>query len=156
MIKAEDLRIGDLVRVSKTGCMIPQDAMCKVVAIDSEKFFEEINLKGCATLIELEVNHCNISLGMWCKHIDPIPLTPKILEKNGFEAVYSGKCYNKFIGGQKRCLSRYLSIEYRQMEWKVFIKYASIIDHVLLRSVNYVHELQHILWALDEDANIKI
>ncbi len=156
MIKAEDLRIGDLVRVSKTGCMIPQDAMCKVVAIDSENFFEEMNLKGCATLIELEVNHCNVSVGMWCKYIDPIPLTPEILEKNGFEVIDPRKCYNKPIGAQKRFLSRYLSIEYRPTEWKVFMQYDTLIDHVLLRSVNYVHELQHILWVLGEDANIKI
>lgn len=156
MIKAEDLRIGDLVKVSKTGCMISPDAMCKVVAIDSEKFFEEMNLKGCATLIELEANHCNVSWGIWCKHIAPIPLTPEILEKNGFETVYPGKRYNKPIGPQKRFLSRYLSIECRPTEWKVFMQYNTLVDHTLLCSVNYVHELQHILWALGEDANIKI
>ena len=155
MIKAEDLRIGDLVIVNKIGCMAPKGTMCKVVAIDSEKSFEEMNLKGCATLIELEVNHCNISFGIWCKNISPIPLTPEIFEKNGFEVKRIGECYAKTIGLQKKYISRYISIERMHTEWKIFIKYTSLIDQGLLRSVKHVHELQHILWALGEDANLK-
>lgn len=73
MIKAEDLRIGDLVKVNEVSCMVPKGTMCKVVAIDSEKSFEELNLKGCATLIELEVNHCSISFGVWCKLYPQFP-----------------------------------------------------------------------------------
>lgn len=155
MIKAEDLRIGDLVIVSEIGCMVPKGEVCKVVAIDSEKFFEEMNLKGCATLKELEVN-CSISCGVWCKYLSPIPLTPQILEKNRFDVMYPEKCYNKFIDLPMDGLIRSLSIEYRYTEWKAFIKYSSLDAHVLLSPVNYVHELQHILWALGVDANLKI
>lgn len=41
MIKAEDLRIGDLVRVRNDNCMIPKGALCEVVAIDSERTCED-------------------------------------------------------------------------------------------------------------------
>lgn len=152
MIKAEDLRIGDLVKVNEVGCMVPKGTMCKVVAIDSEKSFEEMNLKGCATLIELEVNHCNISWGVWCKYISPIPLTPEILTLNGWYLV-------------KR------RIDEDNFEWHVYshedncvnIQYyphsdsfsAFFIDDELCE-IKYVHDLQHILWALREDANLTI
>ena len=54
MIKAEDLRIGDLIKVNEVGCMVPKGTMCKVVAIDSEKSFEEMNLKGVLILLSLK------------------------------------------------------------------------------------------------------
>lgn len=147
MIKAEDLRIGDLVIVNEVGCMVPKGTMCKVVAIDSEKSFEEMNLKGCATLEELEVNHCNISFGVWCKYISPIPLTPEILEKNGFKmredtVVYAkNRLGLKPLGDGKGYQVGLGSLRF------LFVK---------VRVIKYVHELQHILWALGLDANLKI
>lgn len=33
MINAEDLRIGDLVIVSKTGCKIPKGTVCRVMGL---------------------------------------------------------------------------------------------------------------------------
>lgn len=145
MIKAENLRIGDLVRVSRDVSGLCCGDIGKITIVGD--YF--IQLTTYPNRIERRYR-------VFSDDIEGIPITPKILELNGFGTVYSGKCYNRSIGGQKRFLSRHLSIEYGQMEWKVFIKYASLIDHVLLRSVNYVHELQHILWALGEDANIKI
>ena len=156
MIKAEDLRIGNLVRVSETGCMIPKGEVCKVVAIDSEKSFEEMNLKGCATLKELEVNHSSISCGVWCQYISPIPLTPEILEENEFKVIDPEKCYTKPIVAQKTFFARYLSIENKPTGWKVFIKYENFSDNVLARPIKYIHEFQNLLWALGEDANLNI
>lgn len=147
MIKAEDLRIGDLVKVNEVGCMVPKGTMCKVVAIDSEKSFEEMNLKGCATLEELEVNHCNISFGVWCKYISTIPLTPEILEKNGFKmredtVVYAkNRLGLKPLGDGKGYQVGLGSLRF------LFVK---------VRIIKYVHELQHILWALGLDSNLKI
>ena len=151
MIKAEDLRIGDLVIVSETGCMIPKGVVCKVVAIDSEKFLEEMNLKGCATLKELEVNHCDISCGVWCKYISPIPLTPEILEKNGWKKKREG-WYIKNIDKYD-----YLSAEFEYEDGiRVFLKRAVNGLYAKLNTANNVQELQHILWVLGEDANLKI
>ena len=145
MIKAEDLRIGDLVIVNKIGCMVPKGTMCKVVAIDSEKSFEEMNLKGCATLIELEVNYCNISFGIWCKYISPIPLTPELLEKNGWKRdelvtyIYGHEAHNIEV------------ICTPNSEW-MYVTFKGETIH----RIKYVHELQHILWALGLDAELKV
>ena len=134
MIKAEDLRIGDLVRYGKN--------IITVQAIHTN--YEE------GFIID------EYNVGYNCDELDPIPLTPEILEKNRYEVKYPEERYNKPIGEQKKFLSRYLAIEHRPTEWKVFIQYITLIDHVLLRSVKHVHELQHILWALGLDANLKI
>lgn len=145
MIKAEDLRIGDLVIVSEIGCMIPKGEVCKVVAIDSEKFFEEMNLKGCVTLKELEVN-CSISCGVWCKYISPIPLTPEILEKNEWEKKREG-CYIKPINKNK-----YLSVEFGYEDGiRLFLKQTVNGLYAKINTVNNVHEIQNILciWKLD-------
>lgn len=154
MIKAEDLRIGDLVKV-RGSYFFEEGEICKVEAVDSCSYGKKIEggyimLKG--------LNWGELSVGYYkdYREIDPIALTPEILEKNGFETVYPGKRYNKPIGARKRFLSRYLSIEYRPTEWKVFMQYNILVDHMLLCSVKHVHELQHILWALGEDANLKI
>lgn len=147
MTKAEDLRIGDLVKVNEVSCMVPKGTMCKVVAIDSEKSFEELNLKGCATLIELEVNHCSISFGVWCKFISPIPLTPEILEKNGFEMREDAVVYAKTRLGLKPLGDgKGYQVGLGSLRF-LFVK---------VRVIKYVHELQHILWALGLDANLKI
>lgn len=37
-----------------------------------------------------------------------------------------------------------------------FIKYRSLHEYALLRKIHHVHELQHILWALGLDAELKI
>ena len=50
MIKPEKLRIGDYVRVSSDNCMIPQGALCEVVAIDSERACED--KKGLVGLLQ--------------------------------------------------------------------------------------------------------
>lgn len=150
MIKAEDLRIGDLVIVNEN-CSLEQGTIGKVSEVRSTPLYKEnegsIGLKP--------ISNDRWPWGVLCRNIDPIPLTPEILEKNKFEVGYPENIYNKFIGSM-RGLIRFLSIENMHTEWKVFIKYSSLDYRVLLRSVNYVHELQHILWALGEDANLKI
>lgn len=152
MIKPENLRIGDLVRVC-CNCSLPEGTVCAVTEIDSETASRD--KKGFVSLNFPDDNDDG-PCGVWCCNIEGIPLTPEILEKNGFEVTYPGKCYNKQMGEHKRFLSRYLSIEYIDTEWEVSMNYDTLIDHVTLCSVRYVHELQHILWALGLDAEFKV
>lgn len=146
MIKAEDLRIGDLVRVSKTGCKIPKGTVCRVTAIETESMLFDDRFVS-VRLIPIDPKCKQISWYDWCKNISPIPLTPEILEKNGFEmregtVVYArnslalkpldeGKGYQVALGSLR-------------------------LFYIKVRIVKYVHELQHILWVLGEDANLKI
>lgn len=77
MIKAEDIRIGDLVRVCRNG-WFPEGTVCIVTQVNSERTRKE--KKGCVTLSYVDGTDDG-SWGVWCSHIEGVPLTPAILEK---------------------------------------------------------------------------
>lgn len=149
MIKAEDLRIGDFVRVSNDNCMIPKGAICEVVAIDSERSYED--KKGIAGLLQTDREEWEFSHGVWCDGIEGITITPEILEKNGWKKRTEG-WYFKMISKYM-----YLSVEFGYEDGiRVFLKRTTDGLYVKLNVANNVHELQHILWVLGKDANLKI
>lgn len=152
MIKAEDLRIGDLVRVSRD-CTLPKGTLCVVTDIYPEKVFND--KKGLVFLIALN-GEDDGPWGVWCCNVEGIPITPEILTKNGLKEEVVGEYYTKPLDNETHPLERYLSVERKSDNWAVFIKYRIFHDCALLRKTQYVHELQHILWALGLDANLKI
>ena len=81
-MRAEELMIGDLVRVKKDVC-IKRGATVRIHAIDGDNDFPEQGLKGCAGCIQ--VNDRSMSGGVWTEFLEPIPITAEILEKNGFK-----------------------------------------------------------------------
>lgn len=149
MIKAEDLRIGDLVIVSKTGCKIPKGTVCRVTAIDTKSMLFDDRFVS-VRLIPIDPKCKQISWYDWCKNISTIPLTPEILEKNGWKRI-SHKGLPWALFRKKGCSVR---IAYDSDDDKVPFSVGKEIQE--LKNINYVHELQHILWALGEDANLKI
>lgn len=148
MIKPEDLRIGDLVMVSNDNCMIPKGALCEVVAIDSERACED--KKGLADLLQTVREEWEFSHGVWCNNIEGIPLTPELLKKNNFKEEQHQKegtsewydYYHYDLG---------INIVY-EVEENKFVAY---LDGKKLREIKYVHELQHILWALGLNAELR-
>lgn len=151
MINPEDLRIGDLVRLSRD-CIFPKGTMCTVVDIRTE--IEHKDKKGVVSLNAIN-DEDDGPWGTWCCNIEGIPITPEILEKNGFKVRVSRVYYTKLIG-YANFLQRNIAIERKRNDWAVFIRYKKMPDSVLLRHIQYVHELQHILWALGLDAELKI
>lgn len=149
MIKPEDLRIGDLVMVSNDNCMIPKGALCEVVAIDSERACED--KKGLAGLLQTVREEWEFSHGVWCNNIEGIPLTPKLLEKNGFKEEQH----------QKEGTSEWYDYYHYDLGINIVYevegnKFAAYLDGKKLREIKCIHELQHILWALGLDAELKI
>lgn len=149
MIKPEDLRIGDLVMVSNDNCMIPKGALCEVVAIDSERACED--KKGLAGLLQTVREEWEFSHGVWCNNIEGIPLTPKLLEKNGFKEEQH----------QKEGTSEWYDYYHYDLGINIVYevegnKFAAYLDGKKLREIQYVHELQHILWALGLNAELKV
>lgn len=146
MIKAEDLRIGDLVIVNEN-CSLEQGTIGKVSEVRSTPLYKEnegsIGLKP--------ISNDRWPWGVLCRNIDPIPLTPEILEKNGWKKRTEGWYFmmiSKYM---------YLSVEFGYENGiRVFLKRATDGLYVKLNIANNVHELQHILWALGKDANLKI
>ena len=94
--------------------------------------------------------------GVWCCNVDDIPVTPEILNKNGFKEEVVREYYTRPLDNEAHPFKRYLAVELKRENWAVFIKYRRLHDCALLRKIQHVHELQHILWALGLDANLKI
>lgn len=146
MIKAEDLRIEDLVIVNEN-CSLEQGTIGKVSEVRSTPLYKEnegsIGLKP--------ISNDRWPYGVLCRNIDPIPLTPEILEKNGWKKRTEGWYFmmiSKYM---------YLSVEFGYENGiRVFLKRTTDGLYVKLNVANNVHELQHILWALGKDANLKI
>ena len=152
MIKAENLRIGDLVRVCRN-CWLPEGSVCIVTQINSERSYKEN--KGAITLSYVDGTDDG-PWGVWCSHIEGVPLSPAILEKNGFNSKEPKKSYIKYLGGLQGNLCRYFYIERISYGWVVFIKVEGLSDSVMIRQIKYVHEFQHILWAMGIDAGFEI
>ena len=141
MIKSQDLRIGDIVMISH-GCMFHKGTMCAVTEIRPDK--ELGYKKGVVSLSAINDNDGR-SWGTWLCNVEGIPLTPKILENNGWKLYEpSTKMYIKSNSNLAVCFPPHSD--------KVQVYY--VVEH--LRTIKYVHEFQHILWALGFDADMKI
>ena len=81
-MKANELFTGALARVNRDGLCIKKDTIVEVRAVDADDKLIEKGLIGSAHCRPLDDNQ--FEGGIWCEYLDPIPLTPEIMEKNGF------------------------------------------------------------------------
>ena len=147
MIKPENLRIGDLVRTNRD-CAFLEGTMCVVNDIRPEKVYKDkVGVVGLIATYDDDDG----PWGVWGCNIEGIPLTPELLEKNGFKEEQHQK------DGTSEWYDYYhydlgINIVY-EVEGD---KFAAYLDGKKLREIKYVHELQHILWALGLNAELKI
>ena len=147
MIKPEDLRIGDLVRTNRD-CAFPKGTMCVVTDIRPEKALKD--KKGIVSLSAI-YDDGDGPWGAWCCYIEGLPLTPELLEKNGFKEEQHQKegtsewydYYHYDLG---------INIVYEVEE----NRFAAYLDGKKLREIEYVHELQHVLRALGLNAELRV
>jgi hypothetical protein len=76
------------------------------------------------------------------RDILPIPLTPEILEKNGWE-----KLYEKFF--EKNVNDIRLTIELSE---NLYVA----INRIFIMEIHYVHELQHLLFGLGLNSEMEV
>lgn len=143
MIKAEDLRVGDLVRINEN-CSLKEGVISYITEIRTQGIFEKEDF------VRLKHFDSDWEFGVWCRNIDPIPLTTEILEKNGFEMRKGTVFYAK-----NRLALKPLDEGKGYQVYQVGLGSLRLF-YVEVRFVKYVHELQHILWALGKDANLKV
>ena len=85
----------------------------------------------------------------------PIPLTKEILEENGWQLyeqriiTFSGMEWNDYMNANS-------SLEIRLYSRSVGYGFEAYWRDSFLRPLHSVHELQHLLWVLDEDYDLKI
>lgn len=147
MIKPEDLKIGDLVRVNRD-CAFPKGTRCVVTDIRSEKALKD--KKGIVSLSAI-YDDDDGPWGAWCCYIEGIPVTSEFLEKNGFKEEQH----------QKEGASEWYDFYHYDLGINIVYeveenKFAAYLDGKKLREIQYAHELQHLLWALGLDAELKV
>lgn len=144
MIPIKDLRIGDLVKTTTRNPILEKGSICKVVLIDA--------LINSIIEQKSDVDFC---IGLVKEEIEGIPLTPEILEKNGWnkrhDPTSSCDIYSK--GKDAFYVSLEQSIYKKQEGFELVVADST---YRFGNKLQYVHQLQHILWALGEDANLKI
>lgn len=147
MIKPEDLRIGDFVRTNRD-CAFPKGTRCVVTDIRPEKVSKDkVGVVGLIATYDDDDG----PWGAWCCNIEGIPLTSEFLEKNGFKEEQH----------QKDGTSEWYDFYHYDLGINIVYevegnKFAAYLDGKKLREIKYVHELQHILWALGLNAELKI
>ena len=144
MISIKDLRIGDLVKTTTRNPILEKGSICKVVLIDA--------LINSIIVQKSDVDFC---IGLVKEEIEGIPLTPEILEKNGWnkrhDPTSSCDIYSK--GKDAFYVSLEQSIYKKQEGFELVVADST---YRFGNKLQYVHQLQHILWALGEDAKLII
>lgn len=158
---------GDLVMTNGVPCGTAKDVVYRVTLSDPSRTFEfddGTELKGVVRLENLE----GVEFGdkgflfgdccAWVKDIIPIPLTPEILEKNGYsrEAGVFGVSpdFKKIISDPARkkgyitCLSVYPFFDNDGFSF--------FYNNQKLAIIHYVHELQHILYGLKINSEMEV
>lgn len=137
MIHQKDLRLGDLVQITEDFLEYKQGDTFVVIDI-SEDYI------GLRSPDKSDGRPDMYTIG---DHIEGVPLTPEILEKNGFEMREDTVVYMK----------NRLALKPLGDEKGYQVGLGSLCTfYVKVKIVEYVHELQYILWALGEDANLTI
>lgn len=81
MIDIKELNIGNYLRVAKEGLCIKKGTIIKINGIDAENKFIKKGLVGAISCHPLDEDQ--LDGGIWLAYLDPIEITPEILEKNG-------------------------------------------------------------------------
>lgn len=148
MIKTEDLKIGDLVKTS-CNCEIPKGTVCIVSGIRKIKALGGII--GAVSLISINSNDDSPS-EVWCSDIESIPLTLEILKKNGWDITkhfIDEDGFEWYVYANK---DNCINIQY----YPYNKSFAAFYIDTKMCDIKHVHKFQHILWALGENANLKI
>jgi hypothetical protein len=145
---------GDLVMTNGVSGGTAKDVVYRVVLSDPSRIFvldDGTVLKGIVRLENLEDAKLEDegylyygSSYVYSKDIIPIPLTPEILEKNGWKSI-NGKYALKIKNAN-----------YVVLEFTEYGIYTYINENTMLFTIKYIHELQHLLYALHIDSNLKI
>lgn len=132
--------IGDWVRINRDGLCIKKGTIVEVRGIDGDNKFPEKDLQGVADCRPLDKSQ--FQGGIWCEYLDPIPLTPEILEKNGFGYFSIGGAENWYIKDDYYNLH---ICEWSDSIW--VLRYDSTEMNIPCTKVtfSYIHELQHAL-----------
>lgn len=105
--------------------------------------------KGVVTLdaISKEDKAHFVETSTWVKHVVPIPLTIDILEKNGWKR-HKSVLFDTYLKNV------YTIIEYTKEKGDFYVCIGR--NNLVIRKVQYVHQLQHLLFGLGFPMDLKV
>ena len=124
---------GDLVMVKKSALQFAKDKIFKVISSLSGGFLKVVMLNDSSTTYSISNNA-----------IRPIPLTPEILEKNGWKSI-NGKYALKIKN------ANYVVLEFTEDGIYTYIN-----ENTMLFTIKYIHELQHLLFGLGLNSEMEV
>jgi len=142
--------LGDLVMVKKSALQFAKDKIFKVISSLSGGFVKVVMLNDSSTTYSISNNA-----------IRPIPLTPEILEKNGWvKKVMSRGVRNSHLVYTKPDIEEYgyFPIYIEKGIGKEFDVYPFTCNNVCtqIAYIKYVHELQHLLFGLGLNSEMEV
>ena len=131
-MQAKELMIDDIVRIAKD-VLIPKGTVVSINGIDANNHFAEKHLVGSVSCLPINDKY-GMTCGVWVEYLEPIPITPEILEKIGFEKWDDGG----YIYDQENTVI--------EVAWVgTILKISGEYVNLELPAVIYVHQLQHAL-----------
>lgn len=124
---------GDLVMVKESALQFAKDKIFKVISSLSGGFLNVVMLNDSSKTYSISNNA-----------IRPIPLTPDILEKNGWKV--SSECKWIYVKEDNVKIFRLLDD----------IHYAAYIGFVRLLEFQHIHQLQHLLFGLGLNSEMEV
>lgn len=150
---------GDLVMTNGVPFGTSKNVVYRVVESDPSKtllkFDNESTVKGTVRLENYEAKelgdkgYLSGDCGAWVKDIVPIPLTPEILEKNGWEIVSCRDGKEIYTRGGTYRFTRLININSFYLDGARYNTTGQWL-------IKYVHELQHHLWVLGINDNMEV
>lgn len=119
------------------------------------KSFEKVSVGLLHTMQEQEYGHIKEDSPLF-RIVEPIPLTPEILEKNGFERENLITSYNHYIGIDNRV--SFNDDSYCMNSRNMWIVHIDSEDYCTIANceLTYLHELQHLLKLCRIDKEIVV
>lgn len=124
---------GDLVMVKKSALQFAKYKIFKVISSLSGGFVKVVMLNDSSTTYSISNNA-----------IRPIPLTPEILEKNGWKSI-NGKYALKIKN------ANYVVLEFTEDGIYTYIN-----EKTMLFTIKYIHELHHLLFGLGINSEMEV
>ena len=148
-MKANELMLGDFFRVNKDGLCIKKGTVVRVVGIDGE---DKLESKGLVCAVRCHpLDREQFDGGIWLSYLEPISITPEILEKLGFKKDTGGEeCWACRIGW---LTPHHYNKKYIPTSWEVQICARS---NSFSGVIKYVHQLQAALRLCKIEKEIEV
>jgi len=142
-MKANELMIGDYLFVEKDNLCIRKGSVVEIRGINADDRLDAKNLTGSAHCRPLDP--FQFEGVIWLDYLEPIPLTPEILEENGFKSWKYGYILKEIVGMGGQATSATSPIEIIIYEGGHSVIMNPHEGKDFQGSIDYVHELQHAL-----------